>query len=432
MIAIATTDAKLVGLEEREEITPGFMPVTEEEEAALMARDDIAMWSYAEVYGEYLLCGITEANGWGRAGQNWVSISSDAITESNLDAALVKPDNRRSFVGDCARAILPVVRKPIQICVFKHLIPWMEEQDRYMVGVCQSPHIGEEYSGVKRYTAGGRPVLLTKGGVLITAPRPSDGGLIYCADDWRELARTIQDAQSEQITTRPVGDVCASAFRRALNETQQVLSNKQQTLARLEREYSEVLSGIKALQRRKEQLNEVISGARPLELPKIPGIRFVSAISDEELIIQTDPIPLQYVYDGSIYTHDLGEFVVRLNVSTMALSCYNITRRIRSFGSEAMSAPHAWDDGRVCLGNASYLLTEAMMQLDLGSALSLVISFLQSANLGDGAGAGAVVWPLSGVSTMTSEEAAAAEERYGSDDDEVTPVTGEEDGEEEE
>lgn len=431
MIAIATTDAGLVGLEEREEITPGFMPVTEEEEAALMARDDIAMWSYAEVYGEYLLCGITEANGWGRAGQNWVSISSDAITESDPDAALVKPDNRRSFVGDCMRAILPVVRKPIQICVFNHLIPWMEEQDRYMVGVCQSPHIGAEYSGVKRYTAGGRPVLLTKGGVLITDPKPSDGGLIYHADDWRELARTIQDAQSEQITTRPIGDVCASAFRRALNETQQVLSSKQQALARLEREYSEVLSGIKALQRRKEQLNEVISGARPLDLPKIPGIRFVSAISDEDLIIQTDPIPLQYVHDGSIYTHDLGEFVIRLNVSTMALSCYNITRRIRSFGSAAMSAPHAWDDGRVCLGNASYLLTEAMMQLDLGSALSLVISFLQSANLNDGAGVGAVVWPLSGVSTMTPEEAAAAEERYGSDDD-APPMPDEDDEEEEE
>lgn len=400
-----------------------FVGISAEDEKALLAREDIAMWSCGYAYNGHQLCGIMSAPGWGRSGQAWLSMPSYP------ELAVPTPSRMRdmALANDAMmRSLLPIVQRPIHL-VHCSIMPPSFDDDYFLVAIVQQANSSCQSSKALYHQGSayyGRHCILKTDDAWLNAARKGalPESLTVMRKKWAEMASVTSEvlAGKHEITEGNVSAVYAQAFRNNYTDINNHLERLRSQLADHERRYREMYNEYMSRKSQLAGLQDIIDGKRSIDLPPIPGIKLITAISDTHLLIETEELPLQYVRDGKLYTHDLGRFLVVFSLTNLDLHCYNITRHIGTNGGYGiMNAPHVWEAGNVCLGNTGYLFTEALKQMDLAGALSLVVTYLQSANLSDSAGRHAPEWPLSSVQDLSKAERAAMPD--SADPEEVAP-----------
>lgn len=131
------------------------------------------------------------------------------------------------------------------------------------------------------------------------------------------------------------------------------------------------------------------------EIKKINNVKEVKFANNSELKVFTNT--LNCVNENTGQMHEIGEFEITINMSfdnaANLVRWQNLTRQVYGL-SPNMNAPHIFNDGHACLGNAEIPFIELMSSLELSSAVGLAISFVENANVADEAGQYIYKWPL--------------------------------------
>jgi len=140
------------------------------------------------------------------------------------------------------------------------------------------------------------------------------------------------------------------------------------------------------------------------EVASIPQVTAVKVVGSEV-----------HVYTKNIYVqneerktwHDIGTFHIvigmysaKYNTNT-TVKIFNTKHQIHAFEA-LMQAPHVFSDGHICHGNIVSAMVDSYKRRDLFQMISIIIMFLESANLDDAAGAYIRRWPI-----VTEEETKA-------------------------
>lgn len=99
------------------------------------------------------------------------------------------------------------------------------------------------------------------------------------------------------------------------------------------------------------------------------------------LRILTTNLPL--VVDD--YTLELGEMGIEIALTEGNIYIQNLTKRVKGF-REGMHHPHVFPDGKACWGNYYNDIKELMNSRDFAGLVTVILSFLQTANPADEAG----------------------------------------------
>jgi hypothetical protein len=122
-------------------------------------------------------------------------------------------------------------------------------------------------------------------------------------------------------------------------------------------------------------------------------------IKNKKFWFRTKNITITHPRNREIY--DIGCFEVTIgilgknqtaNQILRGIKLKNITRKVDAFDDQ-MNHPHVWNDGRACFGNAEPTIFDLIGCMEYAGLVSYLISFLESANINDSAGAGLTYWP---------------------------------------
>lgn len=140
-----------------------------------------------------------------------------------------------------------------------------------------------------------------------------------------------------------------------------------------------------------------------LEIPKVSAVKVIGEIVN----VYTKNI---YVYHEKNKTwHDVGTFHIQIGMysakydTARTVRIFNTKHQIHAF-NEQMQAPHVFEDGHLCHGNATAPMIDAYKRRDMYQMVLMLIMFLEAANLDDSAGGYLNRWP-----EVTEEVATAPE-----------------------
>ena len=133
------------------------------------------------------------------------------------------------------------------------------------------------------------------------------------------------------------------------------------------------------------------------ELDIIKNISQVTAVDEyskiDRGIISVDVAGIKVRCQRNWYY--LGDYTININIADKTVRFINTSGISRkSHWGDNCQHPHCNSDGRPCLGNISTQVIELIDSLDLAFLVNLCISYLQSVNINDAAGAHIVNWPL--------------------------------------
>lgn len=126
-----------------------------------------------------------------------------------------------------------------------------------------------------------------------------------------------------------------------------------------------------------------------LAMPKIKSL----ICSESEIKILTEKLYCDHPKTGR--RHEIGAFQIVLKPKEGKILWFNQDRRIK--GSDkypAMNAPHVYQDGHACLGNADQYIPELIAANEYAQAFMMGIAFIESVNIDDGIGKFIDLWPL--------------------------------------
>jgi hypothetical protein len=138
----------------------------------------------------------------------------------------------------------------------------------------------------------------------------------------------------------------------------------------------------------------------------IPKVSAVKVIGD---IVNVYTKNIYVLHETTKKFHDIGTFHIAIG---MYGSSYNTSETVKIFNTkhqvhafhEAMQAPHVFEDGHLCHGNAVGPMIDAYKRRDLYQMVLMLIMFLENANLDDPAGVYIGNWPV-----VTDEAAKSCE-----------------------
>lgn len=139
--------------------------------------------------------------------------------------------------------------------------------------------------------------------------------------------------------------------------------------------------------------------AELLRLETLPKVKKVQ-IYPTKVCIYTEPILCKDSRSNKI--HEIGRF--RLDLEPSARSSHgvkfcNLTRKVKGL-QDRMNAPHVYEDGHACFGNAEEGVMEYLRKKEFVELTQYLIAFLESANINDGAGCHVNNWPVAAVRTI--------------------------------
>jgi hypothetical protein len=129
-----------------------------------------------------------------------------------------------------------------------------------------------------------------------------------------------------------------------------------------------------------------------MKIPFIKGIK----IMDKKFIVSTHLIKCEN--PRTKLFHDIGEFDITINLQEgngePPVKMINTLYK-RDGMNKGMNAPHVFPDGKPCFGNISEAVPQLVARFEFSTLLALLIGYLQSVNLDDGAGTFISRWPIS-------------------------------------
>ncbi len=93
--------------------------------------------------------------------------------------------------------------------------------------------------------------------------------------------------------------------------------------------------------------------------------------------------------------HEVGKMEVTMDPARGEIMFKNKTRLVHGM-EQKMHAPHIFNTGRPCLGSLSQALPKLISGYEFAVAIQMIIAFLESVNVDDGAGRHVDRWPLIG------------------------------------
>lgn len=94
--------------------------------------------------------------------------------------------------------------------------------------------------------------------------------------------------------------------------------------------------------------------------------------------------------------HEIGEFRIDIDptgqTGSGGIRFHNLTRKVNGSSSN-MNAPHVYNDGHACLGNAEPTIVELIRRKQFVELVQYLIAFIETANISDSAGAYINKWP---------------------------------------
>lgn len=98
----------------------------------------------------------------------------------------------------------------------------------------------------------------------------------------------------------------------------------------------------------------------------------------------------------------LGCFKINIDIKSLNIEFRNLNNTRRSYWSSKDNHPHIDNYGKACMGNLSEMVSDVIAHNDLNSLMIILIDFLQSANVEDGAGKFICNWDLVNKNTLTN------------------------------
>lgn len=141
-----------------------------------------------------------------------------------------------------------------------------------------------------------------------------------------------------------------------------------------------------------------------LAIPKVSAIK----VSGDTVNVYTKNIYVRHEKNET--WHDIGTFHIQIGMygttynTSRTVKMFNTKHQIKAFNVQ-MQAPHVFEDGHLCHGNATAPMIDAYRRRDLYQMVLMLVMFLESANLDDSAGAYLKRWPV-----VSEEEATKPEE----------------------
>ncbi len=141
-----------------------------------------------------------------------------------------------------------------------------------------------------------------------------------------------------------------------------------------------------------------------LSIPQVSAVK----VSDDLVHVYTKNIYVKHEKKGT--WHDVGTFHIQIGMygskydSSRTVKIFNTKHQIHAF-EDQMQAPHVFGDGHLCHGNIVGAMIDAYKRRDLFQMTTMLIMFLQNANLDDVAGSYLTRWPQVSeeIATMQSE-----------------------------
>jgi len=189
----------------------------------------------------------------------------------------------------------------------------------------------------------------------------------------------------------------------AVSSVKTFMETMKQELLNAKERYSEYLDKTmeyaKTAQRLEESIlcmneekiaNEEIEKSRKIyedviSMPKVISMKVVGS----EVHVYTKNIYVQS--DQTKKWHDIGTFHIVIGMygnkyeSNNTVRIYNTKHQVHAFNA-LMQAPHVFEDGHICHGNIIGAMVDAYKRRDIFQMITMIIIFLENANLDDSAG----------------------------------------------
>jgi len=132
-----------------------------------------------------------------------------------------------------------------------------------------------------------------------------------------------------------------------------------------------------------------------LEFDKLLSIPQVLEVKIEGNVIKVFTDILYCVDPRTELKHEIGEFRIEITTNDPrdGIRWFNLARKVDTYWIQA-NAPHVDGNGKACLGNAKYLFPPLIQNCEFAVVAMMAIQFVESVNVGDGAGQYVNRWPF--------------------------------------
>lgn len=131
-----------------------------------------------------------------------------------------------------------------------------------------------------------------------------------------------------------------------------------------------------------------------MRLPHVVDVFFRNDTATQTHYIEVHTDEICVVDPRTKILHSIGEFKILANITRAELTrWHNKTRSVDAFRHKCQ-APHVWEDGRACLGNAGPMMTQLLSSGMLLEYIGIVIEFVTTVNVDDPAGSRIDRWPV--------------------------------------
>lgn len=217
---------------------------------------------------------------------------------------------------------------------------------------------------------------------------------------WHErLLAGARDKYADMCLGRFEADI--KAAERTITQSDARVAEYQAMIVKILRECEGARRQVRLLASLKEEKETYLNEYD--RIAQIPGLKSLT-ISDEHITFCTDRITI--FHEGVEY--DIGEFRVRLGTKNASVNFSNLTNKGNGPSSKFTGYdrdgapfaiqynwhhPHVKRDGSPCLGNIGETIGQLVGEHRYSVVIQLLIQFLRSVNVEDGAGKGIFHWP---------------------------------------
>jgi hypothetical protein len=232
-------------------------------------------------------------------------------------------------------------------------------------------------------------------------------------DPERDLVKFIKD-EKRAIRLKRFVDLCNNRRQDKIKDLRRKVEDRDKRIVQLREEM------LKELTRRKEIDSELLFlETTPLDDTEILS-RELDRLDSLDKIVKLDILKNKIcIYTSLLLSkdsrtkkiHEIGEFRIEIDPTGSSGSggvrFYNLTRKVNA-SSSRMNAPHVYNDGHACLGNAESSIVEMVRRRQIVELIQYLIAFLETANTEDSAGAHINKWP-----EVTKKTRTMLEKKYG-------------------
>ncbi|MBP9772135.1 MAG: hypothetical protein KBD16_04435, partial [Candidatus Pacebacteria bacterium] len=224
----------------------------------------------------------------------------------------------------------------------------------------------------------------------------------------RALREAARKAEERKRSRKTYVDQCAQRLQVNIRTTQRTVESGRMQVEDLETRLVKSIRETVSAERSLAQLMAFDASDTTRfeqEYDKLLETHKVIDVSATPQVIKIFTDTLYCVDPRTEKRHEIGKFRIDIYIEG-GVRWFNLDRQVNAH-SGGMQAPHVFNDGHACLGNASEIFPQLIASYEFAAAAMVAIQFIESVNINDQAGMHIDKWPLA---PETTEEAVVVEE----------------------